>query len=37
MSYRAVVRCTYCGTESTIQNDGDGCHACSRGVMRRVN
>jgi hypothetical protein len=30
------VRCSHCGTETTRQPEGDGCHACSRGVMRRV-
>lgn len=36
MTYRPLTRCTYCGTESTNQPEGDGCHACSRGIMRRV-
>ena len=37
MSCRPLVRCNYCSTESTNQPDGDGCHACLRGVMRRVS
>lgn len=36
MSYRALVRCTNCRTENSTQPDGDGCHACLRGVMRLV-
>lgn len=37
MNYRVLVRCTYCRTESSIQTHGDGCHACLRGVMQRVD
>ncbi len=32
-----LYRCTQCGVESRTQHDGDGCHACLRGVMRPVN
>lgn len=34
MSYRQVVRCSFCGIESTNQPEGDGCHSCLRGVMQ---
>lgn len=27
-------KCSYCSTTSTSQREGDGCHACSRGVMK---
>lgn len=37
MSYRPLVRCTYCKIETTNQPDGDGCHSCQRGVMQRVS
>ncbi len=29
-------RCTYCGVTTRHDHDGNGCHACHRGVMRRV-
>ena len=29
-------QCTHCGTRSRNQRDGDGCHACLRGVMRAI-
>lgn len=28
-------KCTYCGTESNNQTQGDGCHACLQGTMQR--
>lgn len=37
MTYRALVRCSYCGSETTNQPAGDGCHACSRGIMQPVS
>ncbi|MDQ4223459.1 hypothetical protein [Pseudomonas aeruginosa] len=27
-------RCTHCGAETRHDHDGNGCHACLRGVMR---
>jgi hypothetical protein len=35
MSY-VIVRCTYCGTTSRNQPEGDLCHACLYGVMREA-
>ena len=29
-----MTKCNHCGTTSN-QPDGDGCHACLRGIMRR--
>jgi rRNA maturation endonuclease Nob1 len=37
MNYRPVVRCTYCRNETSNQPEGDGCHACGRGVMLRID
>lgn len=34
MSYHPVTRCSYCGTKSTNQPAGDGCHTCQRGIMQ---
>lgn len=36
MSYYPVTKCSYCGTTSTTQRPGDGCHACLRGVMQEA-
>lgn len=31
-----IYKCTWCGVETRHDHDGNGCHACSRGVMRPV-
>lgn len=31
-----IYRCSRCGTEIKHDHDGNGCHACGLGIMRRV-
>lgn len=31
-----LYRCTRCHTTTRNSHNGDGCHACGRGVMRPV-
>jgi rRNA maturation endonuclease Nob1 len=30
-----VFRCSVCGVETKHDHDGNGCHTCGRGVMRK--
>jgi len=30
-------QCNYCGVISRNQNEGDGCHACMRGIMVAIS
>jgi len=30
------VKCTNCGTKTTSQTEGDGCHSCLKGTMKLI-
>lgn len=30
-----LTKCTYCGEHSRIQQEGNGCHTCLKGIMVR--
>lgn len=33
---KMITQCSHCGDVSRVQNKGNGCHTCQRGVMLEI-